>query len=97
MRTFLSFLSVRFAVIFCEGSSRKLSQRVTCLQEKPLKPAHDAGLILERRGRGEDGWTPGGKAVAKGRDCQERLGGRILISRGLEELKKISALAKELE
>lgn len=91
------FLSIQFAVIFCYGSSRKLTQRVTCLQEKPLKPAHDAGLILEKRASGEDGWTPGGRAVAKGRDCQERLGGRILISRGLEELKEISASAKELE
>lgn len=32
----------------------------------------------------------------QGQDCQERLGGQILISRGREELKEISALAKEL-
>lgn len=73
-RTFLSFLNPQFVVIFCYGSSRKLIQRVTCLQEKPLKPAHRAGLLLERRGR-ESGWRiPGGRASGTGTGLSREAG-----------------------
>lgn len=73
-RTFLSFLNPQFVVIFCYGSSRKLIQRVTCLQEKPLKPAPRAGLLLERRGR-ESGWRiPGGRASGTGTGLSREAG-----------------------
>lgn len=82
-------------MVIGHGSSRKLVQRVTCLQEKhtELSSQHCKEETEGRRVEGVLLGEPGDQEL----NSQEMLGGPPFVSTGLEELKGVLTRAKELE